>query len=119
MKKSTVAVLFSAFVFPGAGHIFLKRYVSAAVIGGAALVALYLLASVAIDQAQKIADKILTGEIPAEISEITAAVLSQPGGSQTELTNMATGILIASWLLAIVDCLRLGRADNDRISPGA
>jgi len=63
MKRSTKAVLLSAFVFPGAGHVFLKRYLAGVVLAGVALIALYVYVSGAVEQALKITDMIERGEL--------------------------------------------------------
>ena len=45
MKKSTKAALLSAFVLPGAGHIFLKKYIPGVALVGASLGGIYYLTS--------------------------------------------------------------------------
>ncbi len=109
MKKSTKAALLSAFVFPGVGHIFLKRYIPGAVLAVAAFMALYVLISNVVDKALQIADKIQRGEIQPDIAVITELVSKQPTGTEAQLINIATAILIISWLIGIADSYRVGR----------
>jgi len=77
MNKSNKAALFSALVFPGAGHFFLKRHISGAVIACAALVALYLIIANLLERAREIADKILSGEVGLDIATIMELVSRQ------------------------------------------
>jgi len=109
MKKPTKAALLSALVFPGVGHFFLKRYLSAAVLAGAAFVALYVLVSSAVDRALEIVDKIQRGEIQPDIAVITELVSKQPTGTEAQIINIATAVLIIAWLIGVVDSYRVGR----------
>jgi len=107
MKKSTKAVLLSVFVFPGTGHLLLKRYITGAVIVGTALLAYYILISNVFNKALGIAEKIQSGEIQPDIQVITELVLART--ADTPQMNMAVVILFICWLVSVVDSYRLGR----------
>ena len=109
MKKPAKAALLSAFVFPGAGHFFLKRHIAGAILAGAAFAALYVLVSNAVDRALEIVDKIQRGEVQPDIAVITELVSKQPTGTEAQLINIATAILIIAWLIGVVDSYRVGR----------
>lgn len=117
MKKSTKAALLSALVFPGVGNIYLKRYISGAVIAGAALLALYALISNAVHRALEIVDKLQRGEIQPDMAVITEMLSKQPAGTEAILINFATAVLILSWIIGIVDAYRVGRFQDG--GPGA
>ncbi len=110
MTKPIKAVMLSAFVFPGAGHFFLKKYVPGIVLAGIALVSLYFIISKTVERAREIADKILLGEVQLDIAAITELVSRQPAGTDTELINLAWIVLIISWLIGIADSYRVGRS---------
>ena len=112
MKKSNKAALFSALVFPGAGHIFVKKYVSAAILGGASLAALYLIIANMLERAQQIADKIVRGEVSLDVAAITEMLSRQPVGNVSQLLDVAWAVLIISWLIGIADSYRVGRAQD-------
>jgi hypothetical protein len=112
MNKSNKAVLFSALLFPGAGHFFLKRYISGAVIACAALVALYLIIADMLERAREIADKILSGEVGLDIATITEQVSQQSASNDSQLLDIAWAVLIISWLTGIADSYRAGRAQD-------
>lgn len=112
MKKSTKAVLLSALVFPGAGHLLLKKYIHGAILAGTASYGLYFLISRMIEKALQIAEKIESGEVQPDLAVITELVSSQSTGAEARSLNIATAALIISWLIGIVDSYRVGRAKD-------
>lgn len=110
MKKSIKAALLSAFVFPGAGHLFFRHYRSGIAISGLAAVALYLLISHAITQTLVIANKITAGELALDIPTITAQVQQATTANEAALLSTATIVLIITWVVAVADSFRIGRA---------
>ena len=102
-------MLLSAFVLPGLGHVFLKRYLAGAVLAGAALMALYIYVSGAVEQALKITAMIERGELQSDAAVITEFVSQQPVGADARLINIATAVLIITWLIGIVDSYRVAR----------
>jgi hypothetical protein len=109
MKKSTKAVLLSAFVLPGLGHFLVKKYFAGAVLAGAALAALYVYVSGAVAQALQITEMIERGELQPDVAVITELVSRQPVGADARLINIAWAVLIITWLIGIVDSYRVGR----------
>jgi len=118
MKKSTKAVLLSALVFPGVGHIYLKKYVPGSALAGTAFSSLCYLTAKAIARAMEIVDKILSGEIQPDIATITGLVSQQPAGTEALLINIATAIFIISWIAGMVDAYRVGRLHDSEAGPG-
>jgi hypothetical protein len=109
MNNSMKAALLSAFIFPGAGHFFLKKYISGAVLVATAFAALYLIISNAVERALQIAEKIQSGEVQLDVAAIAELVSKQPTGTGTQVLNIATAVLFISWLIGIVDSYRVGR----------
>ena len=70
MKKSTKAALLSAFVFPGAGHMYLKRYIPGVVLVGASLVSIYYMISKTVESALQIFEKIQSCYVQPDVAEI-------------------------------------------------
>ena len=112
MKKSTKAALLSAFVFPGIGHVYLKRYISGALLAGTAFITLYFVIAAAVERALQIVDKIQSGEIQADIAVITELVAKQVMGTDAQQINITTAVLIITWLIGIVDSYRVGRLQD-------
>lgn len=106
MKRSTKAVFLSGFVFPGIGHLYLKRYVRGILLSGGAAAAIYFIVSSAVNTALEVAEKIQSGGVPLDVAAITNLVSQQSPGSEQSL-NIATIVLVALWLIGIVDSYRL------------
>jgi len=109
MTPALKATLISALVFPGGGHFHLKKYFAAALLAGISLVCLYLLVSTAVEAAQVISQKILSGEIPLDIVRIRAEIYRQTAASGSTTTEIATWLLVICWLVGMADSFRLGR----------
>lgn len=109
MNTSTKATLLSALVFPGAGHLLLKKYVMAALLAAVTMVGLYLLISQAVDIALVIADKINRGEIGLDPERIAAAIELHTTATKSQTTDMAVYAVVAAWLVGVIDSFRQSR----------
>tara|TARA_R110002074_G_scaffold113172_3_gene242206 strand:- start:20 stop:379 length:360 start_codon:yes stop_codon:yes gene_type:complete len=112
MKKKEKAFLLSVLIFPGSGHILLKRYLSGFFLMGIAAVASYFLIYGVIHQALDIAEKIKHGGIYPNISAILEVVSYQSAGVEIQSINTAMMVLLVTWLIGIVDTYRVGRQVN-------
>lgn len=112
MKKIKQAFLLSVFIFPGSGHVLLKRYLSGFFLIGVAAVASYFLIYGVIHQALDIAEKIKHGDIYPDISAILELVSYQSTGVEVQSINTAMMVLLAAWLIGVVDIYRVGRQVN-------
>ncbi len=113
MTKATKAVLLATFVFPGAGHIGFKKYYSATIFIATACAATIVILSFVVTQAKSIADRIVSGEVPADIMLIRELITNQQHTADAQFANTATIILFVVWLISIVDAYRIGRAANN------
>jgi hypothetical protein len=109
MRKSLSAVLLSAFIYPGSGHFFLKKYIQGIVLAGVASVCLYFLLKTVITLALEIRDKILNGEIPVDMIRITEEIWKLLDESGIHQINISTSLFIVCWIIGIFDSYRLGR----------
>lgn len=109
MKKSTKAALLSALVFPGAGHIFLKKYILGALLGGISIACVYYLMQKAVERALEISEKILTGAVNPDIATIMELVTKQTTvAAEAQLLDMATTAIVVCWIIGILDSFRVG-----------
>jgi TM2 domain-containing membrane protein YozV len=117
VKKSTKAVLLSAFIFPGVGHIYLKKFMPGVVLVGSSFAAISYLISRIVERAFQISDRIQRGDVQLDIETITEFVSKQSTGADTQLLNIATIALIICWLIGIIDSYRIGcvRDKNDDV----
>ena len=109
VKYSIKAALLSGLVFPGVGHLYLRRWLRGVVLAAGAFAASYFLVSVAVNSAVDIAGKIQAGDVPPN-AEAISALVSKASKSNERSTDIATMILLALWAIGIVDSYREGRA---------
>jgi TM2 domain-containing membrane protein YozV len=113
MKKSTKAALFSALVFPGIGHFYLKRYIPGSIIFGIAAACTYYIVTKSIDRAFEIVDKIQSGAVPPDLVTINEMVSKQSAGADAGLMNLATLLLGIIWVIGIVAAYLAGQGEKD------
>ena len=112
MSKSLKAVLFSAFVFPGSGHLYLRKPVQGSLLVVVSIACITILLSIALEKAQQISDKILSGEIPLDVTRITEEITSRASTGGTQWADISTYLLLVCWLVGMVDSYRLGRLQD-------
>jgi len=112
MKTSIKAAMISAFVFPGAGHFFLKKYAAGTLLAGTSCAMLYFVIAKTVERALQITDKIQSGEVQPNLAAITELISSQPVGTEDQLLSVATYVLLAAWLGGIVDSYRVGHVQG-------
>ncbi|MGB5716147.1 MAG: hypothetical protein WBN81_03535 [Gammaproteobacteria bacterium] len=109
MKRSTKAVLLSAFVFPGVGHLYLRQFVIGIVLSGGSAGALYYIISSAVSKALEIAETIQSEGVPLDVEVIVSLVTEQSHGAGSISLSIASIALVAFWVIGIVDLYRVGR----------
>lgn len=109
MKKSTKAVLLSAFVFPGAGHLYLKQFFFGILLLGGSASAFYFLVSSAVSEALEIVETIQNEGMPPDVDTIASLVSEQSGGAEDSSLSITTIALLAFWVIGIFDSYRVGR----------
>ncbi len=112
LSRSLKAALLSALIFPGSGHLLLKKYVHAALLAGVTVVCLYFLISNILEIAQVISDKILSGEIPADVISISESITIQLSSRNTQLLNISTYALFVIWIIGIIHSYKAGKSGN-------
>jgi len=95
-------------VFPGVGHLYLKKYVLGMLLSIGAATATYFIVSSAVQTALEVAEKIQGGSIPMEVGTITELV-SQKSSAGESSTNNALIALFTFWVIGILDSFRVGR----------
>ncbi|MCP5162219.1 MAG: hypothetical protein H6999_00720 [Hahellaceae bacterium] len=108
MRDSVKAALLSGLVFPGSGHLLLKKTIPGVLLMGVAAICVYILFSASLEVAQQISDGIQRGEIPLDADRISAAIAKQMDGSQSQRIQVSTSVLVVCWLVGIVDAFRVG-----------
>jgi len=106
MKKATKVTLLSLFVFPGAGHLLLKKYAIAA---GFIISFTYLLLGLikkVHNKTQQVIESIIQGEVPMEISAIREALIAKGALEHPDMTFISCLLLII-WCIAAFDAYRI------------
>lgn len=116
MKKSTKAALLSGLLFPGIGHLALKEYLRASILIVAAMAAVYVLTTAAVDQAMTVVDRIKSGEVALDSQAISEAITASTAESDNRAANASLFIFGACWLFGIVDSYRLGKAKEKNLA---
>jgi hypothetical protein len=116
VRYSIKAALLSGLVFPGVGHLYLRRYLRGVLLVAGAAALSYFIVSVAVDSAFDIAGKIQNGDVPMNAESISGLV-SQASRASESSTDIATWALFALWVVGIVDSYREGRAREKSKEP--
>ncbi len=112
MKKSTKAVLLSAFVCPGLGHLILnKKHIGFALMA-ASFTALFAITSKAVAKAKVISEQVASGEIPYDMEVIRELITKSQTPQEIQLINLMTLIFIIAWLVGIFDSYRVARSQE-------
>jgi hypothetical protein len=112
MKRSSKAALLSGLIFPGIGHIVLKQYLRGSVLILFSLVALSVIVTRIYQQALTIVDRINSGDIPVDAGAIADMVSNSTSAADNLMENIALLVLVACWLIGIIDSYRLGVAQE-------
>ncbi len=108
MSKSLKAVLLSALIFPGIGHFSLKKPLQGSILSGITIVCLYFLLAAVVDIAQELTLKIQSGDVPLDVIEISELVSQQLAGSDGQLVNIPSLLLVICWVVGVIDSFRIG-----------
>ncbi|WP_037471711.1 DUF6677 family protein [Shewanella waksmanii] len=116
MHRAAKAALLSAFICPGSGHFYLRRYNRGTLISCCALLGLGFLLVQAVHQARNIISEFTKGNIKLDLSEIYALVSQSSNVTNDMWVNVATVMFAGAWLYGIVDAYRIGRKDEQSLS---
>ena len=107
MSRSTTALLLSALVFPGAGHLYLKRRGRALLFIVPSVAAVIYFLTDAMKRAGAMADQIMSGALGTDPVAIAAKL--EQAGATSGMLDLAIYVMLACWLGAMVDAWLLGR----------
>jgi hypothetical protein len=117
MSRSTNAVLMSALVLPGAGHLYLKHYLRGIALIVASLACLGVSVDRAMQQASNVLEKLASeGDAvdPGQLADLVAQASNGPGNHAVTVAMLG---LAGCWVLGIVDAYRLARNQQGRNVP--
>ena len=109
MKSSTKAVLLSALLLPGAGHIFLKKYIIGVGLVTLSFALIIYIVTDAVNKALNIVSSIENGNLQMDVEKITELVARQSSETDTQLLSYMMAAIVICWIVGVVDSYRLGR----------
>jgi multisubunit Na+/H+ antiporter MnhE subunit len=117
MDRSIMAALLSALVFPGAGHLYLRRMARGCIFLVPALAASIYFFDQLVKSASAVVDQVLAGTVALD-PVLIAAKLENQGGAGSPLTTLAVVVMIACWAGSIVDSFLIARAQRSAAPVG-
>ena len=109
MKPALKALLFSAFIIPGAGHFYLKKFKSGLLFLTLTGLSMTIIIQHYVQIAQRVLEKMNTGEIGLDTVSISQAVHAQVALQNPIIVNIAWGLLATSSLICLTDAYRAGK----------
>jgi len=117
MSRSTNAVLMSAFVLPGAGHLYLKHYLRGIALIVASLACLGVSVDRAMQQASIVLEKLASEGDTVDPGQLADLVAQASNGQGSHAVTVAMLGLAGCWVIGIVDAYRLARNRQGRNVP--
>nr|WP_315398469.1 DUF6677 family protein [uncultured Duganella sp.] len=108
MKPSTKAALVSALIFPGLGHLVLKRPMRGCLFIVPALLAIGFLLRTTLALASALVAEIDSGKLALDPLDILARI--HASGVDNPATNAASLVILLCWVGSVADAFWLGRA---------
>jgi hypothetical protein len=110
MSRSTNAVLLSALVLPGAGHLYLKHAGRGIALIAISLACLWVLVNRAMRQASAVLEKLESEGAVLDAGQLSGLVTQTSNSSGSAVVTVATLVLAGCWVVGIADAYRLGKS---------
>lgn len=114
MSRSTTAVLLSALVLPGAGHLYLKHYPRGIALIAISLACLWIFVDRAMQQASIILDQVASEGGAVDVGRLSDLVTQTSNGSGSLVVTAASLVLVGCWVIGVVDAYRIARNQQNR-----
>ncbi len=114
MSNKIKGVLFSAFIFPGAGQIILARYRRGATLFAIAFVGGILCIIALVRQSVVLLQDFVAQGGTANVGKVTSIVAEAATVASSVFLKISFLILFCCWLFAVIDAWRIGRELDQR-----
>lgn len=114
MSRSTTAVLLSALVLPGAGHLYLKHYPRGIALIAISLACLWIFVDRAMQQASIILDQVASEGGAVDVGRLSGLVTQTSNGPDSLVVTAASLVLAGCWVIGVVDAYRIARNQQNR-----
>jgi hypothetical protein len=112
MKRATKAALISGLVFPGTGHLYLKKYLVGSLLFIVAFICVYDITITAMQTAQQIVDQIQQSNGQANLNELLEQASKQSAQDANQYSGLSSTLFALFWFGGIIDAYRLGRQQD-------
>ena len=106
MNISLKAILLSAFVYPGAGHFILKKYVTGSIFFTFFSVILYFVVSDMLERVNLVIEQVKQGELPLDFAVLSEEISKSSFDMNAESPHVLLYLMIAVWVFAMWDAFR-------------
>ena len=110
MSRSTNAVLLSALVLPGAGHLYLRHFWRGMALIAISLACLWIFVDRVMRQASTVLEKLESEGGALDSGQLSDLVSQTSNTSGSTVVTVATLVLAGCWVVGVVDAYRLGKA---------
>ena len=93
-------------MFPGAGHLYLKKYITGSLLSAGVAIATYFLVSTMTEVANDVVASIEAGKVSLDVNSITA-LLTEKLAANEGSTHLAFTVICVLWVVAIIDSCRI------------
>lgn len=114
MSRSTTAVLLSALVLPGAGHLYLKHYPRGIALIAISLACLWIFVDRAMQQASIVLDQVASEGGAVDVGRLSGLVTQTSNGPGSLVVTAASLVLAGCWVIGVVDAYRIARNQQNR-----
>lgn len=114
MSRSTTAVLLSALVLPGAGHLYLKHYPRGLALIAISLACLWVFVDRAMQRASVVLDQLASDGGAIDAGQLADLVTQTSNGPGSLVVTVASLVLAGCWVIGIVDAYRIARNQQNR-----
>ena len=109
MKKTLTAILLSALIFPGTGHLYLKKPIPGYGLIVTVVLCIIIIVSKLSEQASTIALQLQAEGGVISTERIMELAMETSQNSNNTPTTTAMMIIVACWFLGIIDSYRLSK----------
>ena len=109
MNNSLKGAFLSGLVFPGLGHVILKKYKRGIALILTVIVSLFAIVVKAVQQALTVLEKIDLKGGNINFSTVSNAANNAVSTSDSFIFNLGLILIILCWIIGIVDAYRIGR----------
>jgi len=116
MSRSTTAVVLSALVLPGAGHLYLKHAWRGITLIVLSLACLWIFVDRAMQQASTVLERLESEGGALDAGQLSDLVTQTSNSSGSAAATVATLVLAGCWVFGIADAYRLGKKKDGQTS---